>query len=193
MNMKVTRLTPLLHELEAVMTALGAPFAAHARPGLGDDEIDALLEPTGLVAPTELREWWRWHHGAATSVLAPIDGHEIGPGVWGLMSIPEAIQDRAEWLEDAVDLDWQPTWLPFAFAEPDHQRLVARIEDSTADEVCIGAWWVFDVPPEGPVAGSLVEVVETWLCDLREGHVVWNGVGWVATAFRPDLPPYAAL
>lgn len=197
---KTTRLTPLLHELEAAMAAQGAPFSTYARPGISDEQIDALLAPTGLTAPTELREWWRWHHGISIDGVPytePVAGCEIGPGRWGLMTISESIDDQAMSLEDDPAIDggpgWVPTWLPLAFAQPDHRRLVARLAESTADEVCVGMWWVFDVPPAEPVARSLAEVVETWLRVLGERHVTWEGTYWKTGSYRPEIPPYAHL
>lgn len=196
MESKTTRLTPLLHELEALMDSVGAPFSSRALPGLADKEIDRLLEPTGLVIPTELREWWRWHHGFVFDKRAPID-REIGPGAWGQMTIPGAIQDAALWCEDAIAVGdepgWRRSWLPFAEGSPHHRRLVARLEESTVDEVCVGHWYVFDVPPADPVEHSLASVVETWITAVREGYTTWDGSAWVDGGYRWGFPAYAQL
>jgi hypothetical protein len=171
---KTTRLTGLLRELEDLLDELGAPFSSYALPGIDDDQIDELLAPSGLVAPTELREWWRWHHG--TRIDGPgSDRHTLGPGLWGLMDIPWALEDAAEWESTIGEEGWGPSWLPFAWAKPDHARLVARLGDSTPDEVCVGWHYVFDVPPDEPIARSLAEVVEDSIRILREGLIVWDG------------------
>lgn len=187
-----TRLTPLLHELEARMDAAGAPFSSRALPGLSDAQIDELLAPSGLTIATELREWWRWHHGSLSDSVTPF-AHEIGPGSWGLMTIPEALDDAALWLASSTgeDGDFSPTWLPVTRGAPHHRRLVARLDGSGPDEVCVGYWYVFDIPPEAPVAHSLADVVETWLTALRRGWTRWDGEAWVCDDYRPDFPDYA--
>jgi len=193
---KTTRLTELLHELDELLEELGAPFLSHALPGIGDDEIDALLAPSGIVAPTELREWWRWHHGArADSPLT--DHHTVGPGSWSPMDIPEALWDREDWIETLGPYDgWPPGWLPFAGAMFDQGRLVARLEESTRDQVCVGWWYVFDVPPDEPVANSIAEVVENFISILREGQIVWRKEGagyWEEGSRRTEFPRYLGL
>ena len=194
MEPKVTRLSPLLHELGAAMDAAGATFTSYAYPGISDDEIDELLAPTGLGVPTELREWWRWHHGSRVDV--PLTGnHEIGPGGWGLMTIPQALDDRALWLEQMPseeDGGWRLGWLPFAAGRFGHHRLVARLDESTDDELCVGISWVFDVPPDDPIERSLAAVVETWLRAIGDGYYTWNGVAWIRGARFRELPYYAS-
>jgi len=91
------------------------------------------------------------------------------------MDIPWSLDDAVEWETTvAVDEGWGPNWLPFAWARPDHARLVARLDDSAPDEVCVGWYYVFDVSPEAPVARSIAEVVENIILVLREGLTFWD-------------------
>ena len=108
------------------------------------------------------------------------------------MSLPEALEDRLLWLESRTggEGDWSENWLPFAYGSPDHRRLVGRLDESTADEVCVGLWFVFDVPPQEPAERSLADVVTVWLRALRERRVRWDGRGCAQPAHFPDLPPY---
>lgn len=188
---RTTRLTQLLHDLESELAAAGAPFSSHANAGIRDDEVDDLLATAGLHVPTELREWWRWHDGCRVDLRRPF-AQEIGPGSWSPMSLAEALADRASWLESATgEADyWAETWLPFAYGSPDHRRLVGRLDESTADELCVGLWFVFDVPPREPVECSLADVVTVWLRALRERRATWDGHGWKQPAHLPDLPLY---
>jgi hypothetical protein len=54
----------LLAQLEDCWRACGAPVADALRPGLTDDEMDALTAPLGIRLPAEARRWWGWHDGA---------------------------------------------------------------------------------------------------------------------------------
>lgn len=189
MESKTTRLTLLLREFETLMDDAGAPFSSFALPGLTDREIDELLAPTGLTVPTELREWWRWHHGCGESEY----GHRIEPGAWGPLNIPQAVEDAGVWERyGASELGWRRSWLPFAEAPGGHQRLVARLEDSTADEVCVG-WWHLDGPaPADPVERSLADVVQSWIRAIRSGYATWTDGKYVLHGGpRSDFPVYA--
>lgn len=42
------------------------------RPGLTNDEIDALTEPEDLYLPDETRAWWRWRNGSPARRRLPI-------------------------------------------------------------------------------------------------------------------------
>ena len=177
---KRTRLTGLLHELEDLLDGLGSPFSSCALPGIDDDQIDELLAPSGIVAPTQLREWWRWHHGSSFDSPG-IDGYTIGAGRWGLMDIPWALRDRADWLEVDPDLGeggWRTGWCPIAFQDFAHGRLVARTSDPFAEEMPIGWYYVFDVPPSEPIAKSLDEVVDAFIDVIREGQMYFTPGGW---------------
>ncbi len=175
------------------MDAVGAPFSSRALPGISDAQIDELLAPSGLVIPTELREWWRWHHGSRTDAVTPF-AHQFGPGSWGLMTIPDALDDAAQWVSDATgdEGDWSsPSWLPFAERSSHHHRLVARLDESGPDLVCVGHWYVFDAPPVAPIAHSIADIVETWLTVLQQGSVHWDGDAWITRDYRAPIPLYA--
>jgi hypothetical protein len=209
-EVKTTRLTGLLHELDDLLVELGSPFLSYALPGIDDDVIDKVLAPSerlapeGLVVPTELREWWRWHNGTRIDT-ATTDRHTFGPGRWGMGQASVALMEMKLRLSgDLPGEGWQPGWVPFAWKtfidgksryewRPDRDAsLVGRLDESTADELSVGLWSSDPFPP-GPVAGSLAEVVDTVLDVLRDGRVVWDPDGggrWVQVAPLDELPPY---
>lgn len=191
--MKTTRLTGLLHELEDLLDEIGAPFSSYALPGIDDEQIDELLAPSGLVAPTEMREWWRWHNG--TRVDTPLnDRHSVGPASWGPMGVQKALWDRETWLEDIPDDGdggWNPDWISVAWALAGHGRLVGRLDESTSDEVRVGCFYIDDW--DNPVAPSMASMVEDVLRVLREGQVFWNpadGGYWDEGPRWRDYPLY---
>jgi hypothetical protein len=49
----------LLEELKARWRDLGAPIAEQLRPGLSQEQIDAIVAPLGLHVPSEALVWWR--------------------------------------------------------------------------------------------------------------------------------------
>jgi len=194
-TLKTTRLTGLLHELEDLLDEVGSPFSSYALPGIDDDQIDELLTPLGFLVPTELREWFRWHHGARTDTRLPKEP-SLGPGWWELMTIPEALVDRDQWINSATDPDegWLVgQWLPFAYGGADHPRLVARLENSTDELVCVG-WWNYMESYEAPPEGSLADVVDVFLRALREGQIFRvPGGNWDQGPRRNEFPGYIHL
>jgi len=56
--------TRRLHELDGHLRRLGLPIAEHLRPGLSDEEMDAITHPLGIDLPPQLRALWAWHDGA---------------------------------------------------------------------------------------------------------------------------------
>ena len=195
MALRCTELTGLLQELEELLDELGTPFSSYALPGIGDEQIDRLLAPAGFVAPTELREWWRWHHGTRKDAQHP-DAPSLGPGWWAPMAIPEALADRERWIEGATSYDegWLVgQWLPFAWGGGDHGRLIARLEDSTDDLVCVG-WWNYAESYEAPSEGSLSDVIGVFLRVLREGQIFpVPGGGWDQGSRWQEFPGYVHL
>ncbi len=53
----------MLERFDGQLRALGAPIVDAWAPGLGDEEIDAILLPLHIDLPEEARVWWRWHNG----------------------------------------------------------------------------------------------------------------------------------
>lgn len=73
MQQAVTRILTgdLLDEFDDALRWIGAAITEIWKPGLSDDEIDALTQPLGLQLPEEARKWWRWHNGFSPEVRAP--------------------------------------------------------------------------------------------------------------------------
>jgi cell wall assembly regulator SMI1 len=57
----------LLEQLERRWREAGWRGLGRLRPGLSDEQLDALTEPLGLRLPTEARMWWGWHDGIVPS------------------------------------------------------------------------------------------------------------------------------
>jgi hypothetical protein len=106
----------LLEDLAGRWRSFGAPVAESLRPGLADDEVDALTAPLERSLPPEARTWWAWHDGASGLSRE----FEPWPGTW-LVPLERAVENsRWEWREasglageeHAKELLWRPTWLP---------------------------------------------------------------------------------
>lgn len=83
--------------LEAVLISKGLPVLDSLNPGLSDEQIDAIVAPTSLLLPEEVRVWWRWRNG---SFHRPGGRSEIFPDR-ELLTLEESV-DR--W-SDLADID----------------------------------------------------------------------------------------
>jgi cell wall assembly regulator SMI1 len=57
----------MLEALAARWREQGAAIADDLRPGLAEAEMQAAAEPFGLALPAEVRVWWGWHDGTAST------------------------------------------------------------------------------------------------------------------------------
>jgi len=202
-----------LCELDDLLVELGSPFSSYALSRIDDDVIDRALASSelasyGLVVSTELREWWRWHHGTRIDT-STTDRHAFGPGRWGINNLSVALAGIKRGLSGELPGEgWQRDWVPFAWKtfiddrgryewRPDREAfLVGRLSESTGDELCVGLWDSSGTYPQEPVAGSLAEVVSVMIDVLRDGRVVWDpssGGRWVQVSSLDGLPPYVWL
>lgn len=98
---------------EARIVAQGAPAARLLRPGLADDQIDALTAHLPFAIPAEVRTWFGWHDGVDT----PLDDHARLP-CGDLLSLTGALSQRESLLAQPVPdalrefRDFCPSWLP---------------------------------------------------------------------------------
>ena len=106
----------LLGQLEGRWRKLGAFVARASRPGLTDDQIDALTLGAGLSLPEEARRWWRWHDGADPQV--PGVAAELGPGR-AFLPLADAVTECRELRELMQDVsvstdtpDWKRRGCP---------------------------------------------------------------------------------
>lgn len=60
-----------LHWLDGWIGASYPALAGVLRPGLTDEQIDALMRGTGLRLPSELRVLYRWHDGSSDTSSVP--------------------------------------------------------------------------------------------------------------------------
>ncbi|WP_028049583.1 SMI1/KNR4 family protein [Cellulomonas sp. URHD0024] len=190
--MHTTPLTALLAELDAALVATGAPFLEMANPGIDEDEVTAALADAGLsTPPTELLEWWRWHNGSRL-VQGRYLGATIGPGGWTLLSLDEALADRARWMElwpSGSEMPWDPTWLPIAGLGA-HTRLAVLLDDSTTERAQVGIIDMFDDDTMNTAERSLAEVVTTWLRALEQRYVWWDAARQAWDMEEPTRPEF---
>jgi cell wall assembly regulator SMI1 len=113
----------LLAQLEDRWRACGAPVADALRPGLIDDEMDALTAPLGIHLPAEARRWWGWHDGA--NAKPGYEAPHLGPQR-PLYPLARAVEvcitardtQRHVFRDHDPDPDapfgpyWSPSWLP---------------------------------------------------------------------------------
>jgi hypothetical protein len=119
----------LLAQLDQRLEEIRAPVTRVWRPGLDDEQMDALTAEIGLSLSTEARAWWAWHDGIERNISVPLPG--VGPG-WEPLSLSEAVQDAmrkrlmaADWARDFPDEPrgaWPDSWIAFC-GTPSPERL----------------------------------------------------------------------
>ncbi|MEU4221523.1 SMI1/KNR4 family protein [Actinoplanes sp. NPDC026623] len=188
-----------LDRLAAAWRAQGAPTPGSLAPGLSEAELDAYAAELGFGLPGDLRVWWGWHNGAVDGVSSL--GAAVGV-TWYLMSLPEALEERArrlawnnpaEFPDDAEDWQgqWAPWWLPVVTF--DAACLFADLRAPAPDgSVPVHVWSevpdaVFEV-----LAPSWADVVNGWAQGIEQGHLrystadgQWDVPGWVPPQLRP--------
>jgi hypothetical protein len=109
----------LLERLEEHWRLVGAPIVDCLRPGLAEEEIDALTAPLGLRLPGDVRELFAWHDGAPPAVDRELS---IGPAN-SLLSLSDQVatcwRERAYAEElaragslDSAEQEWGRSWFP---------------------------------------------------------------------------------
>jgi cell wall assembly regulator SMI1 len=155
--------------LEDRWRQVGAPVAVALRPGLSDEEMDALTTQLGLRLPDEARRWWRWHDGATArpgfepEVLGPIGSFiPLAHAVGSTESTREIMRQawEADDLEEGeLGPDWKPSWLKLINCE----RPIV-IDCSVAPEDPVPVRSFFQEPTVGEEGlRSLGELVRIWI------------------------------
>jgi len=169
-----------LERLEARLAAVGAPVVEHLRPGLTDEEIDALTPGLPHRLPIELRTWYGWHDGARLDL--PAWHWHLGNGL-NLLSLQVAVERhdflvRPQFRSGIPGIDFRDEWLPICWAG------TCSIAVGTAGEATAPCpVHVFDTHgySGGPGAGapSVRAMVLLWIRALDEGYWVWDPeAGW---------------
>ncbi|WP_432545948.1 SMI1/KNR4 family protein [Kineococcus sp. SYSU DK004] len=90
------RVGALLDRLRAQWTRVGADIAGRLRPGVGDAELDAVEERTGLRVPAGARAWWRRVDGVeAVRTRYRSSSPTVGPGGWVPLRLADALERSA--------------------------------------------------------------------------------------------------
>lgn len=158
----------LLEQLAERWRALRAPIANSLRPGLSDDEMDALVAPVGVRLPTEARVWWGWHDGTETDLLSHAIGHDTLP-----LQLAQAVEQYSELLEAASDVTaddessdpgdfWGREWFPFAVPRRAHLACDCSVAEGAPTPIRHVDFY-FPAESRVPVSPSLGAVVSLWI------------------------------
>ncbi|WP_320065789.1 hypothetical protein [Micromonospora sp. RTGN7] len=193
------RTADILEALEARWREHGAPIAGRLAPGLAEDELAARFRPLGSALPDELRLWWGRHDGVRRFQPGTRLGTEsqVGPGGWELLSLDEALSERALMLKlcgrphypaDDRDWDgyWRPSWMPlFAF---DANLVFANLDGATDVGVPLHLWAA--QPEDVGVAhtASLTDLLAIWERLLGERYYWWSADEGRWEDRRPEVP-----
>lgn len=175
-----------LEGIEAAWRRQGAPIAAHLAPGLSDQEIDALLQPSGITLPETARELFRWHDGAGLGEPHPWYGRAVGAGHWRFQPLHECLDYYVnEWLPaiaEACALQgerpaaWRG-WFPLFLCD-EHGQAVAVFcpeKAGTPHAVC-AADVIGGTPGTALTHLSLAALLETWRGWLDDEHIAWDAL-----------------
>lgn len=187
-------LAALLDELNAQWVRLGAPIARALRPGLSEQQLDAVAERLGVSLPRELRELWAWHDGAD-----PDSYRDIGPGGYEFLSTEEVVEahgmNRAIHAESPApdvlpEMFWHESWIPFM--TQDAQRLyvdAARETTTGSSPVRLVTWEWEDFTVDR--APSLAAAVSMWTWLLESGYYRWSGDSYGEPVDYSQIPLFA--
>ena len=154
----------LLDELERRWSDRGAFVARALRPGITDEDMDALTEPIGLQLPHEARRWWGWHDGAEPQI--PGIAAELGPGR-AFLSLAESVREwqrlRQLLLEashGADDPDWRESWLPI---DAQKRPILFDCGVGFEDPVPVRSFFMEDPTAGATGVSSIGELVLVWI------------------------------
>lgn len=150
-----------------------APLLEMLRPGLSEEEMDALTEPLDIRLPVEARLWWGWHDGVDLDRDAP-GSSELGPNR-SFVSLHTAVSEcdeRREIARDVTDSEadaermWGRAWFPItAFGD---YACDCSVPDGQASPVHFTNYHYTETP-DTPVAESFGEMVDLWIQAIDSG------------------------
>jgi cell wall assembly regulator SMI1 len=164
----------LLEQLAERWRTLRAPIATSLRPGLADNEIDALVAPLELRLPHEARVWWGWHDGTETGLISHGIGNHIVP-----LQLAQAVARYRELLQVAAEVTaddetfapgdyWRHEWFPFAAPRRADLACDCAVPEGAPTPI---RHVEFELPAQSqePVAPSLGAVVSLWIEAIDSG------------------------
>jgi hypothetical protein len=167
----------LLETFECALGNVEAPILRRLRPGLSDDEIDALTDGLGLTVSDEARLWWRWHDGIAEP--SGLDG-SFGSD-WFPLSLADAVAETRRQREFANHLTpdghrsggWELDWLALCATASFYRLAVDCQPQVSASRVAY-----VDPGVEAVFQPSLGALVGLWLRAWQDGYyfIVDSGV-----------------
>jgi len=152
----------------------------HLRPGLTDEEIDALTARLPHRLPAELRTWYGWHDGAKLDL--PVGPWHLGNGL-NLLPLQVAVERhdflaQPELRSGVPAVDFRDEWLPICWFGTCY---IAVDTSGDASAPCP----VHALDTHGDIewtkvrAPSLLAMVLMWVRALDEGYWVWDPEnGW---------------
>lgn len=144
------------------------------QPGIGDDEIDATLAPTGLPAPAEVRVLWRWRNGQPDwqpEAEGPVRNFYIMS--FRIMTAAGAVaryvkeREISERLRPDIGFDnWPRTFLPVMQS---HRPVACETNVAPGEPSTVHIFWA-GMDFTKPFAGSLGELVGKWIEAIDTGN-----------------------
>lgn len=159
---------------------MGAPVAEGLRPGLTEEEIDALTAPLGLRLPADARELFAWHDGGPLPVDRDLS---IGPpnillplsdqvaNCWKERDFAEGLV-RDGTLESAED-EWGPSWFPVLSGSVSRSLIVVDCDVEEGSAAPIGH--LFKEVHHRPSPDlTFSDVVRFWVDCFDSGAYFWS-------------------
>jgi hypothetical protein len=167
----IPQLTAALRGLEDRFRAQNAPVAHLLRPGLSDNQIDALTAELPFRFSDELRCLYRWHDGA-DETDDDTGEHAFVPGMDVIAPLAQAVQEYHRWIEapSIPQEPYSPTWFPINLG-----RTIIVVESGVAagtagalHSLDTHSEWLYDRAP------SLLHAVRLWNKMLDDGYWIYD-------------------
>lgn len=180
----------LLEGIEDRSRAQGCAWVNNARPGLTNEQIAALMAPTGLRLPPEAELLFSWHDGVdanpsqhARRILPPFEFYPLAERVqWYLDSWLPRVAEIADSAELARDDYWPAHFFPILDTGDRFNAAAVMVRCTSPDQS--GPRDVLWSRPillsgiesvrEAPRQNSLISLFELWIGWLDDDSVLWN-------------------
>jgi cell wall assembly regulator SMI1 len=186
--------TSTLKRIEAHWITQRVPIADHLAPGLTDEEIDDLLESTGVELNEVVRAIFRWHNGATANDpdlgrAAPDAELPNGKRFYPLAHLLNYW--RTTWTERGLEYGreisdddgphgpWGPNWFPLFIDQSERAPIVMEASQrrwDTQGPIHIAGLYDADSPQTAAVLSSVVPFFEFLLLWLEHGYLTWDPV-----------------